>query len=310
MPKFQTKRSIEIMAPPEDVFQRVADFNTWTTWSPWLCAEPDAKVTVSDDSNSVGSVYAWEGELVGAGEIEHRILEPGEHIVDEIRFKKPFQSRSDVSFDFQEILGGTRVTWGMNGSLPWFLFWMRKSMEAYIGMDYSRGLLMLKQWIETGEIHSKTSIEGIQSVGPMRMVGISRSGPLADVGRSVQESFRQLDRVLSAEDAAAAGPAITVYHRFDVVGQQFQYTSGYVMPESQEPLPEGLSQWRLPECKALKVQHVGEYQHLGNAWSAANQYARYKKLKQSRVGTYEIYRTRPPETPPSELLTEIHLPLR
>ena len=66
----------------------MSDFGTWTSWSPWLCAEPDAKVTVTQDSSSVGSIYAWEGEVVGIGEIEHRHLEPGRLIEEEIRFVK------------------------------------------------------------------------------------------------------------------------------------------------------------------------------------------------------------------------------
>ncbi|MEZ6060927.1 MAG: SRPBCC family protein [Planctomycetaceae bacterium] len=65
MPKFHVQRSITIDASPEEVFDRVADFGTWTTWSPWLCAEPDAEVKVSEDSSSEGSVYSWSGQIVG-----------------------------------------------------------------------------------------------------------------------------------------------------------------------------------------------------------------------------------------------------
>ena len=35
----------------------------------------------------------------------------------------------------------------MRGALPWFLFWMRPAMETFIGMDYERGLKMLKDWL-------------------------------------------------------------------------------------------------------------------------------------------------------------------
>ncbi len=55
---------------------------------------------------------------------------------------------------------------------------------------------------------------------------------------------------------------------------------------------------------------MGNYDHLGNSWSAANQYARYRKLKQSKVGTFEIYRNTPNDTAPAELRTDIFLPLR
>jgi hypothetical protein len=59
----------------------------------------------------------------------------------------------------------------------------------------------------------------------------------------------------------------------------------------------------------FRVEHIGAYKHLGNAWSIAKQVVRYKKMKQCRVGTYEIYRTVPP-TPEQELVTDIYLPLK
>ena len=149
MVDFQVQRSIHIDVPPRQVFERVVDFRTWTTWSPWLCAEPDARVDVTEDSSSVGSIYSWKGKVVGEGEIEQRQLQPGRLIEDEIRFAKPFRTRSQVSFGMEAAGGGTTVTWRMRGSLPWFLFWLRSQMEAVIGMDYDRGLKMLKEWIET-----------------------------------------------------------------------------------------------------------------------------------------------------------------
>jgi hypothetical protein len=39
-------------------------------------------------------------------------------------------------------------------------------------------------------------------------------------------------------------------------------------------------------------------------------YLRYKKLKQSKVGTIEIYRNHPDETAPADLENEIYLPLK
>ena len=92
-------RDLEINAARDEVFRRVADFSTWRIWSPWLLAEPDAKVTVSDDPSSVGSNYTWDGEVVGAGQMTHKALEPGTLIDDEITFFRPWKSKADVSFE-------------------------------------------------------------------------------------------------------------------------------------------------------------------------------------------------------------------
>ena len=44
----------------------------------------------------------------------------------------------------------------MNSSLPLFLFWMKEQMQVFVGMDYNRGLLLLKDLVENGKAHSQT----------------------------------------------------------------------------------------------------------------------------------------------------------
>lgn len=310
MSRYCVQRSLEIEGSPEDVYGVVADYRSWGQWSPWLCAEPDAQVTISEDPASVGSVYAWKGELVGEGEIEHRGLEPGRLIDDEIRFIKPFRSQARVAFDFEPAAQGTKVTWNMNGSLPWFLFWMRPQLETFVGMDYERGLRMLKQWIETGQVLSHTKIRGVETVGPIRMVGVRRICPIAEIGPCMQSAFEEVNEKLAGHNPPQPCEAISVYHKLDPKKQTFDFTSGFVFPESAGHVPEGLSSWSTPRTSALCVEHVGSYENLGNAWSTAHQYVRYKRLKLSRQPGCEIYRNDPHDTPAAELRTEVFLPLK
>lgn len=309
MPKYHVQRSIEIDASPEDVFDVVADFSKWTTWSPWLCAEPDAEVTVTGDPPSLDATYSWKGEVVGAGEMEHKTLERGRLIENELRFLKPFKSRSDVWFDLEPAGSKTKITWHMRGSLPWFLFWMTSMMEVYIGMDYERGLRMLKEWIETGEILSRTVNKGVVSVGPIRMAGIRKTCSLQDIGPQMQSALCHAVEAINQHGISAELGVMTVYHTANLKTQVFDFTSGIILPDSAES-PAELSTWSIPEMKALCLEHHGNYEHLGNAWSSAHQIARYRKMKQAKVGTFEIYRNDPEETPPAEIRTDIFMPLR
>ena len=106
------------------------------------------------------------------------------------------------------------------------------------------------------------------------------------------------------------GQPISVYHGFDMKAQVFDYTTGFVIPATAATMPSELSHWSLPATKALRVEHIGSYDNLGNAWSAANQFARYKKLKRSRAGAFEIYKNDPEETAAADLRTEVYLPLK
>ncbi len=310
MAAFHVSRSTVIQAPPEKAFQTIVDFGTWTTWSPWLSADKNAKVTVSDPGDAVGSVYSWAGELVGQGEIEHQQLDPPRLIEQEIRFLKPFRSVSTVRFEVEPSGEGSKVTWHMNGSPPWFLFWMRSQMEVFIGMDYERGLKLLKEYVETGAVLSKTDIDGVQSIGPLRVLGKRVACSMDDMGSSMDAAMGDVEKEFAKHQVPRDGEMVSVYHKFDFKSRQCEYTSGYAVA-GEQAVPAGLVEYRIPQVQALLVHHVGSYDNLGSAWNAGYQYLRYKKLKNNRkVDAFEIYGNSPDDVEPAELQTNIYLPLK
>ncbi len=109
------------------------------------------------NSAAVGSTYHWSGTVTGEGELVHKDLQPGRLIQDDLNFIKPFKSFAKTAFVLKPDRDGTQVTWNMDSSLPWFLFWMIPMMKTFIGMDYQRGLSMLKDLIETDRYLRKPS---------------------------------------------------------------------------------------------------------------------------------------------------------
>lgn len=311
MPKIQLERSILIKAEPQRVFEVLADYQTWTTWSPWLIADPEATVTVSKNPAAVGSTYHWIGTVTGEGQLEHKLLKPGQLIEDELNFIKPFKSFAKTAFHLRPEQAATRVSWTMDTSLPWFMFWMVPMMKTFIGMDYQRGLTMLKDWMETGAIPSKSKVHGSEKVEPFRMAGIAASSPVDTVGPAMDKTFAAARSAFKSLGIPINSDMISVYTKFRIKEGIFEYICGYVIPDDvQIPAGSNLTVWKMPTSKAFRVEHIGSYRHLGNGWSIANQVARYRKLKQCRTGTYEIYRTTPPQTPEAELVTDIYLPLK
>lgn len=314
MPAYHVQRSTTIQASPEKVFDTVVDYRTWTAWSPWLGVDRDAVVTVSENSNSVGSLYDWTGELVGEGEIEHESLDRPHAINDEIRFVKPFKSKSGVSFeltpDGDGINGhGTKITWHMDGKLPWFLFWMKSSIEVFIGMDYDRGLKMLKEFVETGQVLSNSEVVGVEDVEARNLIGHGNSSSIAGIGAAMNQSVQTATDKLAAVGISLDGDMLSAYHPTDLKLGRFNFVTGYSLPDG-TAVPAGLEQCELPAGKALHIRHTGCYSNLGNAWSGAYQYARYKKLKIAKRDGYEVYRNSPKDTDPADLVTDIYVPLK
>jgi len=301
MPKFKIEKSIEINAPAARVRSAIQDYQQWSTWSPWLCMEPEASIDCQGVAATVGHTYSWEGHMVGVGRMELT------EIVDNIdkmhlTFLKPFKSTASVEFETTEIdADTTQVNWRMDSGLPFFLFFMVGTMKTMIGMDYDRGLRLLKEYVETGAVTSKTEIIGIVDAPAINYAGVSGASDLADISESMQQSFTQLENLTegkTTDDYAGA-----IYTNMNLKNQHCQYTVF-------APVDDTTASASIKSCRALKVVHTGSYQHLGNAWATANTWQRHKKLKRSkRPHPFELYRNNPEHVAASELVTEIYLPV-
>jgi predicted transcriptional regulator YdeE len=311
MPEFSISESIVINKDPETVFDAVADFGTWSTWSPWLLAEPDAKVTVSPDPASVGSTYDWDGKVVGAGGLVHQKLERGQRIEAVIQFLRPMKSKSMVYFDFDAAEGGTKITWHMEGSMPFYLGWLIPMIRTFVAMDYNRGLMMLKEWLETGEIATSEEIVGLTSSPSFRLAGIRTTCSVSEIAASMQNVMQETKERLDAAGICPEGAGASAYYHFDVKAGTFDYISGFIVPADTR-LPDGLTEWSTPEDQTFSVIHTGPYSHLGNAWYCAYQHVRNAGLpvKQKKTPTFEIYRNDPETTDPADLITQIYVPVR
>ncbi len=308
MPAFHVLRAVTIDAPIDRVVPAVEDFAVWPTWSPWLYMEASAKVDVYGTAGQTDHGYTWSGEMVGAGEMKLReVTADHTHHMD-LTFLKPFKSKAKVSFELEPAgAEQTRVTWHMHGGLPFFMFFMVPTMKGMIGMDYDRGLRMLKEHVETGAINSATTIEGVVEAPAIHWVGANADTAMSDLGDSMQQTLPQALQTAQGAGAEPAGPPGVIYHNMDIKNQRCRYTAMVPVATPIDATPSGT----IEAGKALKVIHTGRYDHLGNSWSTAMTYQRHHKLKPSKTqAPYEIYVNDPADTPEADLLTEIYLPLR
>ncbi|MEL6105142.1 MAG: GyrI-like domain-containing protein [Planctomycetota bacterium] len=318
MPALNVSRSINIDSDPQTVFDRLRDFRTWGEWSPWLLADPKTTVTVSENADDVGAIYGWDGEIVGAGSMEHLGLSaPAEHgnqgsIQCKLRFTRPWKSEADVRFVIvpSDPSGkSTTVHWEMDSNLPFFLFWMKGMMQSLISMDYERGLKMAKELIESGRIESKTEAFGSVGVEPRRILGITSFAKLPAVGPAMEKVVVEAKQKLEAAGIPSDGQWVSVYDHLNLKTRDLRFTTGIEVSGS-TPIPSGMVEKKINGGKAIHVTHVGRYDHLGNAWFTAHQVLQsgtHKKLKQA---AYEVYENTPDNAAPEDLVTHVYLPVK
>jgi predicted transcriptional regulator YdeE len=306
MPVFSVSKSIRIAAPAQQVYDLVRDFKSWPAWSPWLIAEPGTKMTYSPD----GRGYAWDGEITGSGEMEITGGDPPWSIQYRLTFLKPWKSVNQVAFHFSEHDHETLAEWTMEGTLPWFMWWMKGMMSGWIGADYERGLKMLKDLVELGSVPSKLEFTGIKSAGGFRYVGVKSSTPTAEIGPSMQRDMGKLMEWLEKSGAKPSGSPFAITHKWDPVKGLAEYTIGFPFADAVE-VHDGFVSGEIPSCQAYVVKHTGAYRHLGNAWASGMMHGRAKKFTaDKKVPLFEIYDNDPTVTPEAELVTRVHLPAK
>lgn len=309
MPTYHVERSIVIDKPLETVQNSLRDFKQWSKWSPWLIMEPDATLTYSDRQGQVGATYGWSGILIGSGSME--LAEVHDDALEmQLNFVKPFKSKAGVGFALEELNGGTKVTWKMDGHLPFFMFWMTNKMKTFIGMDYERGLRMLKEYLETGKVASYVFIEGILPLEEQHYIGIPRTCAFEELGEVMKQDYEALYHFMQENNISTDRVPFTIYNTFDMFNRTSQYIA-CIPVEEEYKIKEKWVRGTLQTHKALKTMHKGNYMHLGNAWMTAMNFARLNKIKvQKSTMGYEFYLNDPQETPVDELVTEIYLPLK
>jgi effector-binding domain-containing protein len=226
-------------------------------------------------------------------------------------FIRPTKSKSKTGFKFEAIANRTKLVWSIDGNLPWYLFFLTPMIKTMVGMDYQRGLTMIKELAETGRIASSTEVLGIESIPPIRVAGLQAQSSVFNIQQSMEEMLGKLESEYQDQGMPKEGAMVAVYTRFKVKQGIFEYLLGRAIPDTLLiPTHSSLKEWKFPQARALHVRHTGSYKHLGNAWSIANRIADHQKLKLNRSASFEIYTNSPHDNPEESLQTDLYLPLR
>ena len=307
--KYHIEKSTTIAADNEHVRSFIENFARWSEWSPWTIVEPDCEVIVEGTPGEIGHTMRWKGEIIGSGS-QTLSAKNDESLHYDLEFITPFKSKAKASFLFESSDNGTTVTWTMDSKMPFFLFFMVNTMKNLIGMDYERGLKMLKAVAEHGEISATTTYVGVTDIDGFSYVGIKKTVPFAEVGEAMRADFKKLiDNVVHTRGKSAK-QWITLYPKSDMRN----LTMTYIAAISDEELhdvdlgPEYVH-GTIQNGRALEIKHDGPYEFLGNAWSMGMMHLRAKKMKQNGI-PFEHYRNSPEEVEAHELKTSVFFPVK
>jgi effector-binding domain-containing protein len=307
--KYNVNKSVVIDANIDTVRPYIADFNKWNSWSPWTIIDPKCKNTITGDAGKVGAKMHWSGEIIGEGEMYIESIE-GDNINHDLKFLKPFKSSAKSGFIIEKMgEDKTKVTWTMDSSLPFFLFFMVKTMKNWIGMDYERGLTMLKEMAEKGKVEAKTINKGVVPLQGFSYVGIKKTSAFADMPKEMSAIFEKMMGDLQSEGKQAQ-KWICIYPKVNMKTMMFTYICAVSDEQLKgEDMGSDYVTGEIKTGNALEISHKGSYRFLGNAWSMGMMYMRAKKLKNAG-NPFEFYHNNPQEVEENEIMTSIYFPTK
>ena len=130
--------SIEIEAPTDVVYEKVADLQTWPTW--WK--KDSTMITVfSGEKSGLGAKMSWSG-MDDEGSLEIVKTNYAKNLKTELIFEGVPLSHN--VWNFEETDRGTRVNLSFQDELPFYVHFM----QLFISAELEAGLIGLKNSCE------------------------------------------------------------------------------------------------------------------------------------------------------------------
>ncbi len=313
---FDVQRSKVIKAPVEMVYQKVNDYKTWESWSPWLYKDPDTKLTFGDITTGTGASYSWDSENkdVGAGSMETVESIENQSITQKIFFTKPWESESDIYWSFKAAQdGGTEVTWGMKGEMPFMARYMASKMDEYVGPDYEKGLAKLDSVIQTDMKKYSVVVNGETMHSGGYYLYNSGSCKIEEVEKTMGEMMSAVTEYVIKNNINIAGPVFSLYHKWDQENNAVIFSCA--VPVSDRVITDkdsGIQTGMLKPFKSVKTTLNGDYDNLKEAWETTMKYIADNNLQEVQgMASLEAYLVDQMKAPnPADWVTEIYIPIK
>lgn len=315
---YQVEDSRVINAPAQLIFNEVNELKSWEQWGPWQEDDPNIVMSFPEKTSGVGASYSWKGETAPDGSIKTIDVIPNKSIDQTIVFDTPLgKSQSDVYWTFEEVEGGTKVTWGMKGSQSFKdkAFWATQdsTYSQVIRPMFPRGLENLDELVKEKMASYNINVDGITQHGGGFFMYNTTAAAISDVGIKMAQMMPQVFSYMQENNIPMTGSPMTIYEQWDLTNGTTIFSSA--IPTSTKvitPVGSPVLCGFMPSQKVVKTTLKGDYKNLQEAWAAANKYIVDNELeKDENAKDFEIYRTDPNTVPnPADWVTEIYIPIK
>ncbi len=313
--KYEISDSKIINAPAEVVFNKVNDLKSWETWGPWKKNDSTMVATYAEKTSGEGASYSWTGEMDGAMTTTKVI--PNKEIEQDLTLNTPGGERHPkVFWNFEEVEGGTQVTWKMKGEhtlIDKIYFAMSDAdFEAEIHKMNIKGLEGIEEEVLNDMKKYTIHVDGVTQYGGGYYMYNTAVAKQSEIGERMGPMMGQVSSYMEQNNLQMAGMPFTIYNSIDDLNNTVIF-SACIPVKERIITPEGspVVCGFMEPVSAVKTTLKGDYSNLKETYSQAMAYMAENNIQMHPTNKmFEVYSTDPGKVPnPADWITEVYIPI-
>lgn len=148
----------------------------------------------------------------------------------------------------------------------------------------------------------------IKDLPELRVATLRHVGPY----NQISKAFARLGEVAGPAGLIEASPTMLALYHDDpetTPVAELRSDAGLVI-SNEARLPAGLGEQRLQAGRYACTTHIGPYEELGDVWGRfMGEWLPRSGHRMKNGAAYEIYRNMPGQVPPSQLQTDLYIPI-
>ncbi|WP_457324217.1 SRPBCC family protein [Roseateles sp. P5_E11] len=300
--RVRAEESRLIAAPPEAIYQRVADLAQWQAWNPWLEHARGARAEAD------GIALAWDVPHVGRGSVRQTRQTPSRALRQRLQFALPFAYRGRSDWRFDPAPGGTQVTWRFKGRVAFTLRAFAATVQGATALDLRFGLDRLAATLESTPPAYTLDYLGVQEQRAHAYAQAHHRGPLDKLAAELPPRIKEVREQLATAGLAATGTATIHYLKTQLKLRIVDCRVGVELP-ADAALPNGLKLQQQAAHAAYVLRYDGPPEALELAW--------YQAMQRLRIEQHQPHPQLPPyacylgeSAPGRRGVVHLYLPLK
>jgi hypothetical protein len=305
------ERSRIINSPSNSVYNYVNDYRNWEDFGSWSDDDANMKFTYPENTIGKGAFYSWDGKE-GSGSMTTVFTKENDSIAQKMTIDG---MTSVVNWKFKDTIGGTKVTWSTKGKMDFFFkiySAISGGVDKLIGTMYEKSLSKLDKnlvyEIKTFSIKSN----GLVTKPQVYYIAQSFTTEISKINKNFKIVLPKITSFCNDNNITINGSPFIIYHTYDLKSGLASISIALPI-QSEIFLSEGsdINSGKINAYEAVQTTLVGDYSHIGQAFTKATAFLNQKQLKKDpKYAFIAVYKTGKTEVRnPSKWSTEVYIPL-